>query len=322
VAVALVAALAVALPAAANTQKLHGRFTWMHEDANGILQIFTARADLTHARQVTHGDSNSGWPVWSPDSRHIAFDGDAADPDRSDDIAINDVFTMRDDGTRIQNLTGGVGFAGDAAYSLDGRTIAFETDRGDYPALQGIYLMDARDGGHKRRVTTIPGDGWFDGSARFSPDGRWVVFTRFFTPPGGAEVSDLYVVRLDGSGMHRITPHGMHPGDAAWSPDGNLIVFEADLINGRGDAWLVRPDGTGFRNLTFRPPEPGHWDGFSDPVFSPDGKLVLLVHGLHDDDGSGTGGLATIRVDGSDLRYVGDGRGEEHQADWGPTWRR
>jgi hypothetical protein len=57
------------------------------------------------------------------------------------------------------------------------------------------------------------------------------------------------------------------------------------------------------------------WDGFSDPVWSPDGSLVLLVHGLHFDDGTTTGGLATIRPDGTDLRYVADGLGAEHVPD-------
>jgi hypothetical protein len=39
------------------------------------------------------------------------------------------------------------------------------------------------------------------------------------------------------------------------------------------------------------------------------------VHGLHFDDGTTTGGLATIRPDGTDLRYVADGLGAEHVPD-------
>ena len=42
-----------------------------------------------------------------------------------------------------------------------------------------------------------------------------------------------------------------------------------------------------------------------------------MLWGFHYEDGSFTAGLATIRVDGSDLRYIGDGMGLEHQADWG-----
>ena len=236
---------------------------------------------------------------------------------------INDVYTMRADGSDVRNLTRGIGFSGDAAYSPDGRTIALETDRGDDPAKQGIYLMDAKDGGHLRRVTVLPKDADFDGSARFSPNGRELVFTRFrnaHTAPDGTDVpetSALFVVRIDGGKLRQITSWDMHPGDADWSPDGKSIVFEADLVNGRGDAWVIRPDGKGLRNLTYRQPVPGHWDGFSDPGFSPDGRFVQMLWGFHYEDGSFTAGLATIRVDGSDLRYIGDGMGLEHQADWG-----
>jgi Tol biopolymer transport system component len=314
---ALTAAIGISSAVAANDPEKNGPITFTREDDDGFFQTWTARADMSHARQLTDLQASSGWSVWSPDGSRIAFDSDRADPDLNDEIVVNDVFTMKPNGRDVVRLTDSTGFSGDAAYSPDGRKIAFEADLGEYPALQGIYVMDAKDGRHKRRITAIPGDGYFDNGARFSPDGRWLVFTRFFTPPGEAERSDLYVVRLDGTGLRRITRHGMHPGDADWSPDGKMIVFEADLINGRGDSWLVRPDGTGLRNLTFRPAEPGHWDGFSDPVFSPDGRFVLLIHGLHFDDGLVTGGLATIRVDGTDLRYVGDGLGEEHQPDWG-----
>jgi TolB protein len=299
-AMALTAAIGMSPAVAANASEKNCPITFTREDDDGFFQTWTARADLSHARQLTDLQASSGWSVWSPD-----------------DFVVNDIFTMKPNGRGIVKLTDSTGFSGDAAYSPDGRKIAFEADLGEYPALQGIYVMDAKDGRHKRRVTAIPGDGYFDNGPRFSPDGRWLVFTRFFTPPGEAERSDLYVVRLDGTGLRRITPRGMHPGDADWSPDGKMIVFEADLINGRGDSWLVRPDGSGLRNLTFRPAEPGHWDGFSDPVFSPDGRFVLLIHGLHFDDGSVTGGLATIRVDGTELRYVGDGLGLEHQPDWG-----
>ncbi len=251
----------------------------------------------------------------------IAFDSDVTDPDPNADPFIDDIFTMKPDGSDLRKLTNSVGYAGGAAaYSPDGKLIVFEADRGDYPAKAGIYVMDARDGSHVRRITSLPAGINWDAAPRFSPDGRKLVFTRFrdgyTTPDGGVvgQTSALFVVRLDGTDLHRITPWDLGAGDADWSPDGTRIVFELDS---GGDAFIVGSDGNGLRNLTRRPAVPGVFDGFSDPVFSPDGTLILLLHGLHYDDGTFTGGLATIHPDGTHLQYVADGLGMEHQPDWG-----
>ena len=54
----------------------------------------------------------------------------------------------------------------------------------------------------------------------------------------------------------------------------------------------------------------------SDPAWAPDDSLIMLDHGLHFADGTVTGGLATIRPDGTELRYVTDGSGGEEKPDW------
>ena len=259
---------------------------------------------------------DSAYPVWSPDGSRIAFDSNRDDPNPDDDTVINDVFTMGPDGGGLIRLTDGVGFHTDPAYSPDGSLIAFASDRGRYPEKQGIYVMNAADGSQVRRVTSLPPAASVDYAPRFSPDGTHLVFTREVDE--ASSDGALFVVNLDGSGLRKITSGDLYPGDADWSPDGTEIVFEAsDPQTPFGGVWIVGSDGSELRNVTATASGVGGLDGFSDPVWSPDGSLILVLHGVHPDaDEEAVAGLATIRPDGTELQYIGDGSGAEHQADW------
>ena len=294
-----------------------GPLAFMRYDAEENWQMWVACGDLVEATQVTDiSGRDSGFPVWSPDGSRIAFDSNRDDPNPVDDPKINDVFTMEPDGSGVIRLTDGRGFHSDPAYSPDGSLIAFASDPGRLSEKQGIYLMNAADGSQVRRVTSLPPAASLDYAPRFSPDGTQLVFTRDVDEAAGDAA--IYVVNLDGSGLRKITSGGFYPGDADWSPDGTRIVFEAsDPQFPFGGVWIVGSDGRGLRNVTATASGVGDLDGFSDPVWSPDGSLVLLLHGVHPSAGEeAVAGLATIRPDGTELQYIGDGRGAEHQADW------
>ena len=283
----------------------NGRITFMREDANGHWQVWVADPDLGHARQFTDFDASSGWSAWSPDGSRFLFDSDVTDPDHDNDPFINDLFTIKPDGTGLRKLTDSVGYAGGAgAWSPDGSGIVFEADRGDYPAQAGIYVMNSKDGSNVRRLTSLPAGVDWDGAPSSRPTAA-DPFTRY-TPDGAA----VHIMRLDGSGLRRVTPWELNANDADWSPDGTQIVFEAyPEAFPRGSAWIVGTDGRGLENLTPTPTMDGARDGYSDPVFSPDGKQIMLLHGLFYPDGRITAGLATMRRDGSHLQYVATGWG-------------
>lgn len=295
--------------------RLTGSITFMRDDAGGSPQTWIACANLAHQRQLTAVDGRgSGWSVWSPDGARIAFDTDREDSNLSDSTVINDVFTMAADGSDVRKLTDSVGLSGDPGWSPHGNLIAFEADRGT-PSTQGIFVADAGDGGHARRITT-PTAGTSDKAPRFSPDGMRLVFTREV----GDAASTLFVVNLDGSGLRALTTGQLHPGDATWSPDGTQIAFEADLMrDGRSGPWVVASDGQDGRSLSGPQDLAANWFGFADPIWSPDGSLIMVLRGLHEPNGTFLhGGLATMRPDGTGLVDVTDGMGVEHQPDWSP----
>ena len=191
--------------------------------------------------------------------------------------------------------------------------------------------MNAADGSGVRRVTTPPA-GTSDTEPRFSPDGSALVFSRFrggntlkYSPRVAGDTSALFIVNLDGTGLHRITGWGANVGQADWSPDGSRIVFENACCSlGPANVYTVSPAGGALTDLTH-----GHGitgkgndtsvqdDGFYDPVWSPDGTKVLLGHEFLAKDGSFQVGLAVIDADGTNLHWVATEVQDEHQPDWG-----
>lgn len=134
------------------------------------------------------------------------------------------------------------------AITADGSKVAYASKR---DGLVGLYLND--DSGKNERLFMT-----FEGSnplVRFSPDGEWLAFTLSSTArvqlEGGTNIAerDIYLAKLDGSEIKRltITPGSDH--GASWSPDGKTITF-ASYRHGPSDIFAISPDGGHERNLT------------------------------------------------------------------------
>ncbi len=286
----------------------------MRKDANDHWQIWVADARLEAAKRLTGEAADSGWPVWSPDGRTLAFDSARTDLRPSDSKQINDIFVMSADGSDVKRLTDSRGASADPAWSPDGSLIAFDADRGDYPAKQGIYVMDG-DGANLRRVTSLPANAENELAPRFSPDGSRLVFARY-RGKGRAETAALFTVRLDGGSPHQLTSFSIHAGDADWSPDGKRIVFEAyPNPDAYGDVYLVSAKGGRVLNLTRNPAGQA---GSADPVWSPDGRRILFLDNRRV-GGQGRTGLATMNPDGSGRSFISNTNVELHQPDWEST---
>ena len=182
----------------------NGDIAFMRADPAGHIQVWVAHSDLTGQRQLTNDNtSNSGYPTWAQGGKRLAFDSDRSDPDPTDTNEISDVFTMDPNGGHVVRITGGNGFSADPSWSPDGKLLAFESDLGQNPTKQGIYIARP-DGSHLRRVTTLPPGAEFDLAPRFSPDGKQIAFTRYVLT-GDVETSSLFVVNVDGSHERRLT---------------------------------------------------------------------------------------------------------------------
>ena len=151
----------------------------------------------------------------------------------------------------------------DAAWSADGRRIAFMSER---DGNAEIYVMNA-DGSGQTRLTNDPG---FDADPTFSPDGQ-IAFNS--TRDGGNP--EIYVMNGDGTGQTRLTFDPAIDRQADWSPNGDFIAFESN----RGanlDLYAMHPDGGGLTQLTFDPADD------AEASWHPDSTRIAYTSGPGD----------------------------------------
>jgi len=164
----------------------------MNASGGGTVMVINVSADRPYS-----GDA--GHPTWSPDGAQLAFE--LVNSGSVEPAHAHAVFVVNADGTGLQQLTPwSMNAGGRLDWSPDGTKILFrapaKTDRGN------LYTVSP-DGSGLKALTRFPNLVVSAGS--FSPDGRWVTF---------AKSSDLWVMRLDGTGARQLT-HGI----SVWSPD-------------------------------------------------------------------------------------------------------
>ena len=145
----------------------------------------------------------------------------------------------------------------------------------------GLVAPDGSDA----RIVPIGKDLALAQEPAVSPDGKRLAFTGIKAV--GFQL-DLYVMNADGSGRHQLTDDPAQDLGAAWSPDGESIVFNAAPPVGTTSLVVIRADGSGRRDVA------------SDAAFgswSPDGSRLAF-------SGLARGGNWTVNADGTDERAL------------------
>lgn len=236
------------------------------------------------------------------------------------------IFTMNADGSNQQPVTPTYETAIQAAWSLDGKRLAYACGLESHD----ICVIDA-DGSNYERLTGTRGNS----NPAWSPDGAQIAFTHY----NGGD-SQLYVMNADGSNAQPLAINypGLLSADyAAYAPDGTRLAFvgqteEASeiytmLLDGSGTVAQVTSSGYLKQNLAFSPdsaqiafdttndlyvvsafggadtPVATDWDYNQHASWSPDGAQMVFFRQrrIIDEEGSEQGiesGLYAISATG------------------------
>lgn len=179
----------------------------------GDVSLLSIAPDGSDVKHLTRDAGNNGFPAFSPNGQRLVFRSGR------DKIGKN-LYLMNADGTGVTRLTEGKWTDSMCDWSSNGEWIAFASDRGGGFA---IWLVRPDGSGLRKLI----GGGGRNNHPHFSPDGKWIVFTSQRAGYSAEEISlprqpqpygDLFVVRLDGTGLTRLTHNGFEEGTPAWGP--------------------------------------------------------------------------------------------------------
>ena len=276
----------------------------------GQIGLFIAAADGSSERPLVAPADIDYDAAWSPDGASIVF--------TSERNGSADLYRIKADGTGLERLTDSPAYDDQAAFSPDGKRLVFVSTRAGGTA--DLWTMDLRTRAAKA-LTSGPGG---DFRPSWSPDGQWIAFSSDRTSSLPAahgrwehlQLVDLYIIHPDGTGLHRLTPHGDFCGSPKWAADSGRIVAycmtaEQTLDNRR--AVPEHPENTRIVSVDIRT------GGMSE---LPAGPGVKFNPSLLNGDV-----LAYIRRDGDDrgIHYSNGRRGpagEIRSATWSPDGTR
>ncbi len=213
----------------------------------------------------------------SPDGRTILFD------------LLGDLYTMPITGGEAKRIMGGLSFESQPAWSPDGKTIAFLTDR---TGVENLWIADA-DGANPRAVSK---DGRTNDrpqimvSPAWTPDGNYIVVSKSRPPDPGTFWLFMYH-RDGGTGVRVGAPPPPQPGPdaqgpppapptnrmgAVVSPDGRFIYYTQRTgtftYNARFPLWQIYRHDTETGDVTQITNAQG---SAIRPALSPDGKWIV-----------------------------------------------
>ena len=145
-----------------------------------------------------------GWdPTWSPNGKQILFASVKNGPVQ--------LYTVRVDGKNLRQVSNLPAIRGRSDWSPDGQYVV--TYSGEAWQRE-VFIMNS-DGSQSRQLTPTGGNSQ---GPSFSPDGQWVAFTAYFDHYGEDHGCEIYIIRIDGTDLRRLTNNDYCDYQPRWGP--------------------------------------------------------------------------------------------------------
>ncbi len=236
----------------------------------------------TNRHVVSRRLGDYGYPKavfgWTPDSRRLVY------------VAINQqLYTVNRDGTHDVLLSGSFAVNATRLRSLyiGNSQVIYMAYRHGLLSPANFDLYSVQYDGSVLRFDIpvvvnrkISGDMPDFGDVKWfavAPDGRRVAF---LADREVDERFELYTVNVDGTNLRRVSGSIVDEGDvdffsSSWSADGNWLAYKGDMVvDEKQELFIVRPDGTGRRNLSGTLPDYADVKKFK---WSPDGAMLYYT---------------------------------------------
>jgi len=200
-----------------------------YSERTGRLELYVMDLKTKQTKQVSHGELpralRTGFE-WDRAGRRIYFGRDEGGNEQ------HDLYVIDLETSAVRPLTtGGVAEHHAGCMSPDDQWLLLSANRPrpeapGKPAQMNLWRVRP-DGTHLAPITDMPAPVWF--GAQWSPDGTLIAF-HGNEEMGDLKNTDVYVVRLDGSGLRRVFRTRVGPKDlfAWWHPDGRRVAISSD----------------------------------------------------------------------------------------------
>lgn len=246
-------------------------------------EVYVMDFDGGNVREITHHNSVTLTPAWSPDSTKIAYSLIAKN---KKNVKNPNLYEFDFKTSRIKLLSDRAGMNSGAHYHPDGKRIALTMSFLGNPE---IFVFDPES----KSVTRLTNNPGVDVDPNWSPDGKHLSFV---SNRAGAPM--VYRMNSDGSDVRRLTFAGSYNATPTWSPQNNKIGF-AGWIDGRFDIFIMNPDGTNIERLT------KNQGNNEDPSFSPDGNFLVFSSNR-----AGQKNVYVMNIDGTFVKRLTYGLGD------------